>query len=234
MEESLPLLNRLTGARIRHEINLILAEPKASEMLARLWELGILSTIHPALSWDEALQDRFDRLDEEKIDPVWELPEHFGSLSLRQTLGYLVWLGELSEVTLRSIVSRLRCKSELKKLLVGVSTVLQQLSNLHAASPSQVVRALEKIPRAALYAAYLIITDEDLRSLIRKYVTKWGAVEPTITGDDLRKIGLSPSPAYGRILSALRDAWLDDEITSPDQEQALLEQLLAAEEEASA
>ena len=234
MEESLPLLNRLTGARIRHEINLILAEPKASEMLARLWELGILSTIHPALSWDEALQDRFDRLDEEKIDPVWELPEHFGSLSLRQTLGYLVWLGELSEVTLRSIVSRLRCKSELKKLLVGVSTVLQQLSNLHAASPSQVVRALEKIPRAALYAAYLIITDEDLRSLICKYVTKWGAVEPTITGDDLRKIGLSPSPAYGRILSALRDAWLDDEITSPDQEQALLEQLLAAEEEASA
>ncbi|MEJ2752703.1 MAG: hypothetical protein P8169_08540 [Chloroflexota bacterium] len=33
MEESLPLLNKLTGARLRHEINLILAEPKAHKML---------------------------------------------------------------------------------------------------------------------------------------------------------------------------------------------------------
>jgi hypothetical protein len=59
------------------------------------------------------------------------------------------------------------------------------------------------------------------------YITKWIEVEPATTGDDLRKMGLKPSPAYGQILTALRDAWLDGEINSTAQEKKLLNELLA-------
>jgi tRNA nucleotidyltransferase (CCA-adding enzyme) len=229
MEESLPLLNRLTGARIRHEIILILAEPKAPEMLARLWELGVLHAIHPDLPWDDDIQARLHRLDQAAVDPVWALPERFDNLSHRQLLGFLVWLGDSPQVTLRAIISRLRGKSELQKLLVATSAVVHALPNLLGKPPSQVVRELEKYPPTALYAAYLINPHEDLRNLLLNYVSRWAAVSPIISGEDLRVRGLKPSPAYGRILSSLRDAWLDGDVQSPEDEQALLRDLLADE-----
>jgi hypothetical protein len=91
------------------------------------------------------------------------------------------------------------------------------------------VGELEKFPRAALYAAYLITQDEKRRALLYKYVAQWAEIQPITTGEDLRNIGLRPSPAYGRILSALRDAWLDGLIQSPEEEQALLQKLLYEE-----
>lgn len=229
MEESLPLLNRLSGARIRHEIVLILAEPKAPAMLARLWELGILQAIHPALPWDDAIENRLHQLDELEFDPVWALPDRFGSLSRKQILGLMVWLGDLPVTTLTSIVSRLRCKSEINDLLVATSTVIQHLPDLVDATPSKVVRQFEKYPRTALYAAFLITADEDMRALLHKFVAQWDAVTPTITGEDLRAMGLRPSPAFGQILATLRDAWLDGKIQTPESEQTLLTELLADE-----
>ena len=229
MEESLPLLRKLTGARIRHEIVLILAEPKAPEMLSRLDELGVLHAIHPALPWNEEIQRRLHQLDHIEVEPIWELHERFDSLSRRQILAFLVWLGHLPETTLRSIASRLRCKRELLKLLIATSKILHDIPDFVNAPPSKVVRELEKYPRTALYAVYLISPDEDVRSLLEKFVTQWATVSPTISGDDLRAMGLRPSPAYGRILSTLRDAWLDGEVQSPEAEQALLKDLLAEE-----
>ncbi|MBW6466280.1 MAG: CBS domain-containing protein [Brevefilum sp.] len=229
MEESLPLLNKLSGARIRHEILLILAEPKAPQMLARLWELGILGAIHPALPWDEGIQGRLHQLDRLEVDPVWALPERFGSQSRRQTLGYLVWLGRLPEMTLRSIVSHLRCKSEMKDLLVATSWVVHTLPDLVGQPPSAVVRELGKVTRTALFAAYLITPDDGMRDLLHRYVAEWSSVEPGISGEDLRAMGLRPSPAYGHILTTLRDAWLDGKIHDPAEEAALLEELLAEE-----
>jgi tRNA nucleotidyltransferase (CCA-adding enzyme) len=230
MEESLPLLNKLSGARIRHEILLILAEPKSPQMLARLWELGILGAIHPALPWDEEIQKQLRQIDPLEVDPIWALPERFGSQSLRQTLGYLVWLGHLPEMTLRSIVSRLRCKSEMKDLLVATSWVAHRLPDLVGQPPSAVVRELGKVTRTALFAAYLITPDEGMRDLLHTYVAQWSTVEPGISGEDLRAMGLRPSPAYGRILATLRDAWLDGKIDSPAEEAALLQDLLAEED----
>lgn len=227
LEESLPLLNKLTGARIRHEINLILAEPKAPQMMARLAELGILSAIHPALPWDETLGHHLYLVDRIKPDPVWEIPDQYGKLSIRQVLGYLVWLGKLPDMTLRSIASRLRFKRELKELLLATSKLNRILPGLVDAPPSQVVQKLEKLPRTALFAVYLINPDEDLRDPLCRFVKEWAQVEPITTGDDLRELGLRPSPAYGEILSALRAAWLDGEIKSAEEEDALLKKLLS-------
>jgi tRNA nucleotidyltransferase (CCA-adding enzyme) len=227
MEESLPLLNKLTGARIRHEINLILAEPRAAQMLSRLWELDILHAIHPALPWNESLKENLRRLDRQQIEPVWALPEHSDHLDIRQTLSYLLWLGHLPQMTLRSITSRLRFKSDLKKLLIATSKLIRALPGLTGASPSAVVHELEGAPRLATYAVYLVNADPELRELLRMYITSWVAVEPVTTGDDLRKMGLRPSPAYSQILTALRDAWLDGEIESAEEEQQLLDELIS-------
>ena len=227
MEESLPLLNRLTGARIRHEINLILSEPKGAAMLARLDGLGILKTIHTALPWDESIQSEIKSLNTHQVDPTWALPECCDHLDIQQTLSYLLWLGRLPEMTIRSISSRLRFKSDLKKMLLATSKLHQVIPTLLDAPPSKIVRTLEKMPRMALYAVNLVISNEKLQFLLLEYIDHWAMVEPLTSGDDLRQMGLPPSPAYGQILAALRDAWLDGEVNSPDEEQALLQKLIS-------
>ncbi|MDT8382752.1 MAG: hypothetical protein RQ728_10935, partial [Brevefilum sp.] len=104
---------------------------------------------------------------------------------------------------------------------------IRTLPNLTDASPSTAVHELEGAPRLAIYAVYLINADPELRSLLHMYITKWIDIEPVTTGNVLREMGLKPSPAYGQILTALRDAWLDGEIDSAAQEKELLKELLA-------
>jgi len=226
MSESLPLLSKLTGARLRHEINQILAEQKAPAMLTRLEDLGILKAIHPALPWNAIIRSSLSKLDVDQIDPTWDLPSQANHLNLQQTLSYLLWLGRLPEDTLRSIVSRLRCKSELKRLLISTSQVNRVLPQLSGAPPSAVVHELDKIPRLVIYAAFLVNQDQILRDILWNYVSRWAQIEPHTSGDDLRRMGLKPSPAYGRILSTLRDAWLDGEIQTPEEEAARLTELV--------
>lgn len=227
MEESLPLLDKLTGARIRHEINLILAEPRAPQMLDRLAKLGILTAIHPRLPWDDGIRANLARCDEVEADPVWDLPDGLDNLSLQQTLRTLVWLGGLPQAAIHSIAARLRFKTNLKKLLLATSQLIHALPELGEAKPSQVVHICENAPRLAIYAAHLVEPDEAIKAQLWNYASQWAAVEPVLTGNDLKALGLAPSPAFGEILSALRDAWLDGEIHSAEQERALAERLVS-------
>ena len=226
MEESLPLLDKLTGARIRHEINLILAEPKAALMLQRLSGLGILTAIHPELPWDYSLRPNLDLMGLTEVDPAWELPEQLDHLTLVQILRWQAWLGKLPQSAIQSIASRLRFKSTLKKLLLATSRLIHALPELDQAKPSQVVHLCADAPHLAIYAAHQSTQDEAIKTLLWNYASQWAAVEPVTTGDDLKALGLAPSPAFSDILSALRDAWLDGEIHTPEQERALAEKLV--------
>ena len=58
--EARQLIDKLSAQRIRHDLDLILDEPNAASMLARLDELGLLKPIHPSLRRDKALQTRFE------------------------------------------------------------------------------------------------------------------------------------------------------------------------------
>jgi tRNA nucleotidyltransferase/poly(A) polymerase len=148
-------------------------------------------------------------------------------LSLKQILGYLVWLGCLPEPTLRSIAFRLRFKSNLKQLLIETSKINRELPKLIGAKPSEIVHALEKAPRLSLFAAYIVNKAPKFREPLWQFISQWADVTPHTTGDDLRDMGLRPSPAFGRILTALRDAWIDGEIQSKQEEEAMLKKLAA-------
>jgi len=227
MMESLPLLDKLTGARIRHEINLILAEPQAALMLQRLSGLGILAAIHPDLPWDDSLRKSLTLVEISDVDPAWGLPAQLDQLSLVQVLRWLAWLGKLPQSAIQSIASRLRFKSNLKKLLLATSKLTHALPELNQAKPSEVVHLCADAPHLAIYAAHQSTQDEEIRTLLWNYASQWAAVEPVTTGNDLKAMGLSPSPAFSDILSALRDAWLDGEIHTVEEERALAEKLVA-------
>ena len=226
MDEARPLLGKLSGDRVRHELDLILDEPRTVAMFSRLADLGLLKAISPSLPWDDGLVDRLNTaLNTPQPKNFGDLPE-IGDLPRRRALGYLVWLLPLPLKDLRAVAKRLRFHASLKRALLEAGELCADLHNMEDAKISAWAARLDGIPLLALYAAYLCAPEEKIRQLLASYLAKWRHVQPTVGGNDLRARGLAPSPRYKKILSRLRAAWLDGEIKTKEEEGALLERML--------
>jgi len=93
-------------------------------------------------------------------------------------------------------------------------------------TPSAIATRLDGLSSLSIYAAYLAVDDPRVKELLLTYVTRWQNLRPVLTGDDLRAKGIPPGPIYSRILIALRNAWLDGEVSTEAQEAELFERLL--------
>jgi tRNA nucleotidyltransferase (CCA-adding enzyme) len=103
----------------------------------------------------------------------------------------------------------------------------QGLDSLLVYKPSQITSRLDEMSPVALYAVYLANDREEIRTLLDTYINKWHPVAPSITGDDLLKLGIPPGPVYRHILNTLRNSMLDGEIRSTNDERRLLRELTA-------
>lgn len=230
LKEARPLLGRVSGDRIRHELDHILEEGQACAMLARLQELDLLAAIHADLTWDDWLCEKIDSLPQLRPAPEWGLEaEATKGANLAKSLAYLLWLIRLPSAHARSVIARLKIARGMAAAILAARRLWRDLPSLAGASPSQAAARLEEIPPLAIYANYLASEDERLRAILHEYAARWRHVTPTIDGHALRARGLPPGPIYRRILSTLRDAWLDGTISTPAQERQLLERLLAEE-----
>jgi tRNA nucleotidyltransferase (CCA-adding enzyme) len=234
LNEALNLMARVSGDRIRHELDHILDEPHAGLMLARLSELKLLEAIHADLMWDDWLRSRLERLPQapdELSAALWpglaaSSPKWLG---VQRTLAYAMWLMRLVPDHVPAVTERLKIARGVADDIQAASWLWREVPALAGLRPSQVVQHLEPAPLLALYAVCLATDQPGDCETLRAYITRWRTIMPVTTGDDLRTRGLPPGPVYQRILGRLRQAWLDNEITTAAQEQALLEQLLAHE-----
>ena len=81
----------------------------------------------------------------------------------------------------------------------------------------------------ALLTAWLLTGNSLIQERIALYMTRWRSMQPITTGHTLRALGIEPGPCYSVLLSRLRTARLDGEVTSDAQEQALLQALIEEE-----
>jgi tRNA nucleotidyltransferase (CCA-adding enzyme) len=222
--EARPMIERLSGDRLRHELNHILASGLSPQMINRLYELDLLSVIHPQLTWDDWLYARLEQL--ESIDPGPEWGLNGDPAALRRDLGYTLWLIQLEPEQADGVARRLKLPVPLMRVTQAACALWHERRSLAAASPSQATLLLEDTPPLAWYALYLATSDAQLRGVLQNFVTHWQHIQPVTDGHALRKRGLSPGPRYRQVLSALRTAWLDGEVQTPEAEQALLDDLL--------
>jgi len=210
---ALEVLSKLSGERIRHEFDLILQEENSGRLLLRADRLGIFGALKPELP---KLNGKYTGL-------VNSLPsDDFGISPDRVLLGYLVWLMDSTPENLSRISKRLDFSSELTDTSIAMVQLKTDLASLHGSRPSAWTIRLDKVPAMAIYAIWLGTSEPGLK----EYLTKWRHVKPHITGDDLKERGLPPGPRYKEILSRLRAAWLDGEVTSEDDELTLLDKLI--------
>jgi len=263
-----PLLGGLSGERLRHELDLILAEEKSAAMLDRSAGLGILTEIHPSLAWDASLRPLFEKLNQPEPDSWRGVPD-LARVPRRVALGYLLWLSDLDAPVIESLVARLDFTASLREALLAFSALHTELPALADAKPSVITARLDEVPLLAVCALSIEYTSihfsdsesadepasirlsaskpvdelasirlsdsesveksvsirESVTESVDNYLSRWRHVKPKTTGHTLRKLGLSPGPTYQIILRRLKEAWLDGEIHTTEEEKTFLETL---------
>lgn len=222
--EAKELLKRVSGDRIRHELDRIFEEDKAAEMMDRLNDLTILKAIHPNLIWDESLQGLVDCLPGKEPPQEWNVERDSSGLNINHSLCYTILLMRSPEV--KKICKRLRLVRALSDMILQAAELRGRLKELYSSPPSMVTRDLDRISNLAIYAVYLDSNEPKHKGILSRYLSSWQYIESNITGKDLQKSGLAPGPLFSEILTEIRSAWLDGEINSKKEEKALLARLL--------
>lgn len=226
MQEATTLMDRVSGDRIRHELDLIVEEPLAAQILGRLNELKLLAAIHPALQWDDWLQQQIAALPQLSPGPEWGLTGQETGNQLKRSLAYCLCLLRLTPQPAHQVCERLKMRVELHGIVQSAIGLWNELPRLMGRPPSQITARLDETPALARYAVYLAASDPGVKELLLNYASQWQNIMPTINGHDLQRLGLRPGPYYRTILSTLRNAWLDGMVNTLEEERALLDQLL--------
>jgi tRNA nucleotidyltransferase (CCA-adding enzyme) len=227
--DALPMLDRVTGDRIRHEIELALRESAPAPVLERLAELGVLYEIHPELVWDDASAARFEQLQQLIGAPLWRDALAGESPA---SIYFALWLAPLPEDVREAVMKRLRVRRSTHDEVGGLVNLLQRLAALPAQPlSSEVERALRPYashPRILL-ATRAAVAGTPYAALLDRYQREWRHVETALDGNDLRALGLRPGPLYAVLLDELLSARLDGKVGDEEEERALLERLLEEE-----
>ncbi len=221
LTRAVPLLDRVSGERIQHELETILDEQKFSGILLGLHDRGLLSAIHPHLTWDPWLEERFDFT--KRFDPPdsWNLQAEMEGHDL--LLG--LWLFRLDQVYAEEICQRLRLPLSSRDDVLQANELGRRLTGeMKYEAPSDFVALFDPYTEEALVITWLGL--DAARKAIDEYLTKWRHIKPLSSGEVLREMNLPQGPQYGRILWAIRAAWLDGEIANADEERVLLEKLV--------
>ncbi|MGD0709509.1 MAG: CBS domain-containing protein, partial [Anaerolineaceae bacterium] len=227
MEQASPLLKQVTGSRLRHELDLMLEEQQAVDILARLSQLDLLSAIHPDLGWSADLRKPLKATLHSKPGKAWELPESYANWPTHRVLAYLVWLGQMPVASALKIAERLRFPTLIQDALKETCRLWVDLPGLVGQPASAITQRLEEAPIMSVYAISALNADPAAKKIIVEFVTHWRKVKPETTGKSLVALGVPTGPRYKDLLKQLRAAWLNGVITSTEEENAYLQQAIA-------
>jgi tRNA nucleotidyltransferase (CCA-adding enzyme) len=211
---ALVYVDKLSPERLRHELDLIFEEDDAVPMMEKLWALGIVQAVRPALPSEEATRARFQL--------TRSLPSTIGN---KVQFRWMVWLLGLSGKEIRTLAKRLYFTADLLKKITAAASIYQDVESLAGMRPSECVKRLDGLPEDSLMAACFSAPPSDARSMLEKYFAKWKNVKPFMDGDALKQMGVPFGPRIGEILWCLRAAWLDEEVTSKEEERTLVEKM---------
>jgi tRNA nucleotidyltransferase (CCA-adding enzyme) len=233
LHEALSLIGRVSGDRIRHEIDHILDEDRRILMLDRLDELKLLDAIHSELEWDDWVKERIQSLSGSGLTAELELQIEQTHGAARpeflRRLAYALWLIRMPLEQQKSILGRLKYPLSNAADIYAAGLLWRELPSLAVALPSVIAARLDGVSSLAIYANYIAAQDARIREILSAYLLHWSKITPITTGYDLQALGLSPGPIYSRILGALRKAWLDGEVTKVEEERELLDRILKDE-----
>ncbi len=214
LHDALDLLQRVSGERLLHELELIFRERLPLLALQQLDHLRILKAIDLALQLDEWLVERLDKLKDVPLDSVYYL-------------GLMLFRLNRTEQT--TIMKRLNLPVRQQTIINQVCTLRPRLAEIEVAEKgSQLYHLLRGSSDEARQIVGLAVDELQVRHQLVRFQTELQHVTPLIDGTYLKtEFQLSPGPIFRTILDTLRNARLDGLVTTLADERALVVEILA-------
>jgi tRNA nucleotidyltransferase (CCA-adding enzyme) len=227
IDGALPMLPRVSGERIRHELYLILREREPERALCRLDNLNVLSRIHRRLTCIDDTWTVFKELRRVVAEESWQVPRlQNGCPSPELYLALLTYSFTRPEI--EALAAYLKIYRDHLDLLRVVSDLREREPVL--AEPDLLNREIFDLLRYSTTSGRLILWlctgSDQVRDRLWRYESELRHVRPRVDGDYLMSLGLKPSPLFRKLLHAVRDALLDGEIHTVEEEQALVVRML--------
>ncbi len=221
------LFHRLSGQRLLDELRLLFSERAPRNAVRRLADLDLLQFIHPKLEWSSRLDRRLIEL-EEALD--WY---RFSCLdrTINRWLVYAMALVEvLPDQSVDDVLTRFPFTEE-ERTAVNAARFLthqvcRQLSLRMPLRPSETVRLLSGLSDETLVFLLAKNKSESAKRQLSMFLSTYRDVKPSLTGKDLKALGLKPGPRYRAILSRLMEARLDGEVNDEREERELVKRLV--------
>lgn len=220
------LVGDLSSARLRDELIWLFSEPEVSHTIRRIDELGLAPAINPALAFDGETVDLVAAADGAarsfhllgEIKP-WRL--RLACLARNMDAGPLnLW------------TERLKLRRSDADVILG-SVVLARKAVEHldivGQTRSGIFELLSRLPVEALLLAYALAPGEAARAAVSLYLEELRDTSVSVSGADLIGLGLSESPAVGRILTSLKRGRLEGTINSEEEEMEWAKKLVQEE-----
>jgi tRNA nucleotidyltransferase (CCA-adding enzyme) len=207
-------LGTVSGDRIRHELELVLKEEMPEKTFRRADELGVLDRLHPALNGDDWLAEKYEIARQECLPDGAPNPQLY--------LALLVYRLTASETAY--LISSLRLTKTTAQTLRDTMAIKGKLSELASPglAPSQIYRQLHGYCITALNACRLAAGLAVAAENIELYLNVLSHVNPMLTGEALKKLGIAEGTKIKEVLRILREARLDGKIDSRKGEEDLV------------
>ena len=221
---NLKLMDKLSGARLFHELKLIFEEADPVACLVRLDALGLLPAIHPLLGLNppkvELLRALKDMLDWYRLLYFDAKPQHWYVylLGLCRNLNYQEASAVFGRLGLPQVL-----KGDAMQLRERIRNTLPKVEQWQSrqGKVSELFHMLQGMPLDGLLFIMARSGVDEVRKNISRYITVWSREKLDISGNDLLSMGLAPGPLFGQIMRRVMAAKLDGEAPTPESQRIL-------------
>jgi tRNA nucleotidyltransferase (CCA-adding enzyme) len=208
----LDMFNKLSGSRLFQEFRLMLEEEAPLVCLKRMEEFDLLQSLHPLLKLDQSRERILEHtgkvLNWYRLLYIEPKPEVWKVYMLGLCTGY-------NNDQVRMLARRFSFPEKRERSFIKLRQDIHQtrerlyLWNKGDRSMSRLYFILSTLPLEGTLYLMAASKSEEIRKSISLYLSQLKDTRIEINGKDLQAIGLTPGPAYGRILTQVLSAKLD-------------------------
>jgi tRNA nucleotidyltransferase (CCA-adding enzyme) len=220
------LFDKLSGPRLYEELLLAFHETEPIKTLKRLSDFGLLKIIHTNLHFTDEL--------EATLKSMQETLSWFNLLFLEEKtdkgmLYLMALLSGLKDGEIQASAERLSPSPKVRDMIIkGITHARDLLRKLPLDDPIAICNLLSNLSLEIVLFLMALSRDRRKQRVISHYLTELRNVKTILKGDDLQKMGIRPGPVYSKILSSLRDEKLKGRLSSREDEEKFVRNIIQA------
>jgi tRNA nucleotidyltransferase (CCA-adding enzyme) len=219
LERDIPMLDTISGDRIRHELEHIFEEKRPELVIKRLGELGVLHRINPSLESNGWIAEEFNKA--RSLKKPAQLP----------SLYFCLLIYSLNERDTEQFLGRLNIPAKLSQAMRDTLRLKARFTLLDKSSlkPSEIYYLLREYEHLAIQVNAMASESATICHNLQLFLRKLRYVRTSLGGEELKGLGISASPEMGKVLRILHRAKLDGEVKTRADERKLVLSLKAGD-----